>query len=178
MTTTKAQATGTLGIGETLAYATRSFVIRLQRTVEAYAVTVEQGGFRIDELARTRDTESAARDLARRIATMLRDGATVAEVVAAIQPAADLISATTAYLALAAEARKLSDAQQAAVLAADADGWIARRDVGTVKTLYALRDLHLGDLVRRGYTPLGLTLNGRGREIRQYLVETRKPIAA
>lgn len=168
-----------LAIGETLAYATRSFVIRLQRTEHSYAVTVENAaGFRIDELARTHATEDQARTFAREIAKRLRDGATVEQVVAAIQPAAELIQATTAYLALAAEARKLSDAQRTAILAADADGHIARRNVGTVKTLYALAAANLGDLVRRGYTPLGLDLNGRGREIAEYLNANRQHIAA
>lgn len=95
-----------------------------------------------------------------------------------IAPAADLIAAATALLVLDAEARKLSDAQRTAILAANPAGHIARRDVSTVKTLYALRDAHLGDLIRRGYTPTGLELNGRGMQIKRYLEANRQHIAA
>lgn len=156
------------------------YTITIARTVEAYAITVENAaGFRVDALARTFGNESAARDLARRIATMLRDGATVEQVVAAIQPAADLISEVTAHLALVAEARKLSPAQRTAILDhADADGHIARGNGVRLDTLEALETLHLGTRTKVGYRTTGLTLNGRGRQIAEYLNANRNPIAA
>lgn len=191
-----------LAIGETLAYQTGSYVIRLQRvTADCWNVTTERGGFRIDALARTFATEDKARGLAHDIATMLRDGATVEQVVAAIQPAADVIAAAEQLLRQAAipgprlapaakgTTQRVSDPQHLVLAYADAapDGMVARGRIedgrAPITTINAMARRGWLDRIDRMDGRRRITVGGRitakgRRRLAELDAANRNPIAA
>lgn len=95
-----------------------------------------------------------------------------------LAPAADVISAATTLLELAAAVDGLTQPQQRAIRTADGAGHIDRRNVGTVKTLYALAAANLGVLTHHGYRITGLDLNTRGLAMRDHLHTYTAAIAA